>query len=508
MPEARSRVLGHAQDVLPSSQQSVNDTSSIRDIQCPICTDLMQSLGQLNRHLDDEHTEVSKDVSEIGVGSWLQKQLVRGGRLPSVAAISKSLKFSEEFERNGDSAHTGLEATQQTDAIVSTKHWQLEQSNSQCSEVSCYRRAGGTFRQNLINCRQCGKLFCSMHTLFQMRLSRSATYEPKRGTWCRVCRNCYESREWYQNTSGQARDLTEIFNKTRVKQFESQDLETQRLEKRLTRLLQGIAEVPAASGLDRLDFFGAFTSRAANIRTLEQSIIPWEDETKIERCRMCERPFFLNQGKHHCRLCGRCFCGDSQTQCTALIPFNTKSEDSSRNILERMVDVRLCKSCQHSLFWRTNRQPIERQLPAYQIQYDLLQQYRKAIDFLLPRYQRLLTSLATEETQYTSGLEEARRLRKRIVDAFALFEVLSKKIANLPAASETQARLHRVLSQEAIAYLQSRVVSLQTTSEFRKRQTQSNVTENNVQNQAEQAALRDEITMFTEQRVSLVLFVL
>ncbi|CCG81977.1 putative Vacuolar segregation protein [Taphrina deformans PYCC 5710] len=247
----------------------------------------MRSLGQLNQHLDDEHTEVAPDVSEIGVGSWLQKQLVKGGRLQSVAAIGKSLKFSEEFERNGDSTHTGLEATQQTDAVVSTDHWQVEHATSQCTEASCHRRARVT----------------------------------------------------------------------------------------------------------------------------------------------------------------------------------------------------------------------ERDLPAYEIQYDLLQQYRKAIDSLLPRYQGLLTSLVSDSVaQYGVKLEEARRLRKRIVDAFALFEALSRKIANLPAETDTQGRLLHVISREAITYLQSRVLSLQTTSQFRKNQSQGDAAETNVQNQVEQAALRDELTMFTEQQ--------
>ena len=49
---------------------------------------------------------------------------------------------------------------------------------------------------------RCGKLFCDVHTRFQVRLSLDLRYDSQNGYWARVCQFCYESRQGYNDYYG------------------------------------------------------------------------------------------------------------------------------------------------------------------------------------------------------------------------------------------------------------------------------------------------------------------
>lgn len=131
-------------------------------------------------------------------------------------------------------------------------HWQKPTSSvfgdavDTCSELTCGRRLGVT--NGTVNCRKCGKLFCEEHTMYQMKLSRSAQHEPVRGFWCRVCETCYKSREGYNDHNGFVRDHTEEFAALRRKRVDKTYLEVGRLEARLTKLTQLLASAPVEQG--------------------------------------------------------------------------------------------------------------------------------------------------------------------------------------------------------------------------------------------------------------------
>ena len=86
------------------------------------------------------------------------------------------------------------------DDVVTKAHWQRPGGNDICSDPTCGKRLNST--NGRVNCRKCGKLFCDDHTMYQMKLSRSAQHEPVRGFWCRVCETCYKSREGYNDHNG------------------------------------------------------------------------------------------------------------------------------------------------------------------------------------------------------------------------------------------------------------------------------------------------------------------
>lgn len=86
------------------------------------------------------------------------------------------------------------------DDVITKEHWQPRTFNDICLEPMCGKKLNAT--NGCVHCRKCGKLFCEEHTMYQMKLSRSAQHEPVRGLWSRVCETCYKSREGYNDHNG------------------------------------------------------------------------------------------------------------------------------------------------------------------------------------------------------------------------------------------------------------------------------------------------------------------
>lgn len=145
---------------------------------------------------------------------WFKSQMVKAKRFQPLAVLNQKLRGLDVFESN-DVDHTLVPSSMHDsavsepprppppdpDEIVTRKHWQKHSPYDVCSEPMCGRRIGGA--SGSVNCRHCGKLFCEEHTMYQMKLSRSAQHEPVRGLWCRVCETCYKSRDGYNDHTGE-----------------------------------------------------------------------------------------------------------------------------------------------------------------------------------------------------------------------------------------------------------------------------------------------------------------
>ena len=165
-----------------------------------------------NRHLDDNHKNL-EDVKQDEVKDWFKIQMIKAKKFQPLAVLNQKLKGLDVFESNDAPPSPGLPPTPSsnplrvpeprkpdTDEEVTRTHWQRHGQNDVCSEPSCGKRLTST--NGNVNCRKCGRLFCEEHTMYQMKLSRSAQYEPMRGIWCRVCETCYKSREGYNDHRG------------------------------------------------------------------------------------------------------------------------------------------------------------------------------------------------------------------------------------------------------------------------------------------------------------------
>ena len=208
-------------------------------------------------------------------------------------------------------------STPDPDDIVTRSHWQRPTGQDVCSDPMCGKRLGSSNGQ--INCRHCGKLFCEEHTMYQMKLSRSANHEPVRGMWYRVCETCYKTREGYNDHNGLERSHFDYFKATRRKTVDKQYLETSRLETRLTRLTQLLADPPPPDPSKR-SIWSTISGDRDHMRSLEQSVVSWENDASIIECPFCQQPFpQYTLRRHHCRTCGRVVCGDPETGCSSEI---------------------------------------------------------------------------------------------------------------------------------------------------------------------------------------------
>ena len=123
-------------------------------------------------------------------------------------------------------------------------------------------------------------------------------------------------------STGFERDHTPEFTAIRRKVVDQTFLEVSRLEKRLTRLTQLLANPPeqnASSG----GLLWPLSPLRNQRKELEQSVVSWEDDASVLRCPFCLQEFSnYTFRRHHCRLCGRVVCGDPRTECSTEVPFN------------------------------------------------------------------------------------------------------------------------------------------------------------------------------------------
>lgn len=144
-------------------------------------------------------------------------QMDKARRFQPLAVLNQKLKGLDVFESNENqtasatsrplAAHAGAPEPLITpkllepEELITKEHWQAPGLYDSCLEPSCGKRLNAT--NGCVNCRKCGKLFCEEHTMYQIKLSRSAQHEPVRGIWARVCETCYKSREGYNDHNGE-----------------------------------------------------------------------------------------------------------------------------------------------------------------------------------------------------------------------------------------------------------------------------------------------------------------
>jgi hypothetical protein len=442
------------------------------------------TLLQLNRHLDDSHQELP-EVEQDEVKNWFEKQVVKAKKFQPLAVINQKLKGLDVFESNASpvlapsypNVSSGTrspvpEVVRQADPdeIVTRTHWQKQGYNDVCTDPTCGKRLGAT--NGSVNCRKCGRLFCEEHTMYQIKLSRSAQHEPVRGVWCRVCETCYKSREGYNDHDGKIRDHTKSFTEMRRKHTDKQYLEMSRLEKRLTKLTQLLAhppEPPETGGTGLLGSLSSLSGHKSRRQELEQSVVTWEEDGKVSKCPFCQQEFGWSFRKHHCRICGRVVCADIRTACSTDIGLNVAvngpSERSETNTKTISVDVRMCRDCRSTIFARKDFQAELEQKPPDQRAYENLLQFEKGIRLLLASFQRsLLTLQDPHKPPSHEQLAEASKVRKRLIDSFGKYDLLAKRIRDLPSpsGSTSQQKLQKAIYQQASGFLHLHMLPLKS----------------------------------------------
>jgi rabenosyn-5 len=299
--------------------------------------------------------------------------------------------------------------------------------------------------------------------MYQMRLSRQARHDPVRGVWCRVCETCYKSRGGYNDHHGFDRDHFKGFADIRRKKVDREHMEVSRLEKRLTKLTQLLANPPTDEGAT--SSFWPLSGAKNQRKALEQSIITWEEDAKVSHCPFCQQDFSsYTFRRHHCRMCGRVVCGDPKTACSLEVGLNIAANANKDEKGGQMgVDIRMCKDCNHTLFSRSD---FERELahkPMDQRSYENLAQFERGIRLLLPRFQKLLMALQDPDKPPSSQqLADATKVRKRLMDAFSQYDTAAKRIRDMPTESPTQNKLQKAVYQQAYNFLSTHMLPLRS----------------------------------------------
>ncbi|UPL04013.1 hypothetical protein LCI18_014947 [Fusarium solani-melongenae] len=463
---------------------------------CPICNEEMMTLLQLNRHIDDNHQELPEEEQDE-VKTWFDKQVLKAKRFQPLSLINQKLRGLDVFESNESSpvppsiaaGKSPLEGPIDPDELITRQHWQRSTSYDQCTDPTCGRSLGPI--NGSINCRKCGRLFCEEHTMYQMKLSRGATHEPVRGYWARVCETCFKSREGYNDHQGVFMDYTSMFVEKRRKKVERQNLEISRLEKRLTKLTRLLANPPEKITQSTGSLLSPVTSLAGqkNARKLiEQSVVTWEEDANVHKCPFCQQDFgSWTFRRHHCRICGRVVCGDPQTGCSSEVGLDissgvngsttanhaTEKPPSTANPGQVSVDIRMCRECKHTIFSARDFTASLQHKPPDQRAYETLRQFERGIQQLLPSFHRALLNLQPEKNDTGeidlnkpppthAQIQEAAKIRKRLVDSFGKYGTAAKRLRDLPSESATQRRLQMAIYTYASSFLHTNMLPLKS----------------------------------------------
>ncbi|XP_052461224.1 rabenosyn-5-like isoform X3 [Carassius gibelio] len=237
---------------------------------------------------------------------------------------------------------------------------------------------------------------------------------------------------------------------------------------------------------------------AAQIRSLEKSVVSWVNDQDVPFCPDCGGKFNIRNRRHHCRLCGSIMC----RKCTEFIPLplaykltsgtreavwapgqsgspgsadpvtqqtsrrgSINSISSVTSVLEEKDEdrVRCCHHCMEALLRQQHKLEEKDHVPDIVKLYERLRTCMEKVEAKAPEYTRMAESLNAGET--TCNLESAAALRMEIQKYYELIDVLSKKILTLGLKDEVQPhpkalQLQRMVRYTATLFIQEKLLGL------------------------------------------------
>ncbi|XP_006458227.1 hypothetical protein AGABI2DRAFT_115236 [Agaricus bisporus var. bisporus H97] len=223
-------------------------------------------------------------------------------------------------------------------------------------------------------------------------------------------------------------------------------------------------------------------------RAMEQRITPWEADSAVSKCPLCSTSFHpLTNRKHHCRLCGCIICSlppknpQRPVSCSILFVVDPKTrmieevgEGVDYGVRKRrnasigtadeidkdekfLKGVRLCRMCRPVL----SREQYKQERLHSHFGKQMFIALEKEIEDALPQFQELLLAL----NQDGNPTKEASAARKRLLEAFAQYDALAKKIKQLPCPNgpaSSQGRIQAAILMRANLFLQKNMFPLQS----------------------------------------------
>ena len=415
-------------------------------LNCPICFKTLNSLVDMNIHLDHDHgfqnetdTSISHEATIVPPKIKKEKHSIRNDKSP-----------------NGK--------TKNPKALISNKHWKKFIPGSACND--CRRVLNRT--SEVRNCRKCGKLYCKRHCANVIRLNLKAQYDPTNGSWYSCCHSCYELRPGY-NDFGARVDLTVSFADMRDRKNDDKELRKLQIENRLVRIIDGIIKLYKAAG----DGVMTLITLDYKIANLEKSITPWKDDTAVVDCNNCHTKFTVLQRRHHCRLCGLIVCDSKTTECsneilvrfmrgiTADLPYSESVPTSS----EFDKSIRVCTSCFDMVYNpRKFNADIHSAPSPLLVKYYNLRSLSTVIDGILPKFEEMLSNIeiAKEMNAPPNGNElyEMSKCREKLLRSFTSYNILAKQLLACTPLNESEKRIQSSIQTTSSNYIAEKILPM------------------------------------------------
>lgn len=122
----------------------------------------------------------------------------------------------------------------------------------------------------------------------------------------------------------------------------------------------------------------------------------------------------------------------------------------------------MCRDCKTTIFSHRDFASSLSHKPPDQRAYETLRQFERGIRMLMPSFQRTLAALNTDPSNPPTHaqIQEAAKIRKRLTDAFAKYDVAAKRIRDLKTTSPTQLRLQKAIYASASTFLHTNLIPL------------------------------------------------
>ncbi|KAG8966030.1 carboxypeptidase Y-deficient [Tulasnella sp. 419] len=239
-----------------------------------------------------------------------------------------------------------------------------------------------------------------------------------------------------------------------------------------------------------------------HIRDVEQSITHWEDDKSVSSCPICTSNFnSLTNRKHHCRLCGRIICSlppkppQRVKTCSLLIKADWKTgrieevpeliaygvasrREGSEGVKEAEglgKGVRICRDCD-GIVQRQQFVVESAKVPTYARLHQALIKIENQIEASLPQFHELVLALSTVDPSHpsTDSQRQAIATRKELLDTFARYDAIAKKIGTLPCVpGSSQDKVQRSILLRANLFLQTHMFPLKSLANFQNREKPS-----------------------------------
>ncbi|KAF4615391.1 hypothetical protein D9613_002945 [Agrocybe pediades] len=230
----------------------------------------------------------------------------------------------------------------------------------------------------------------------------------------------------------------------------------------------------------------------AEVRATEQRITPWQEDSTAIKCPLCSAAFHpLTNLKNPQRPvpCSILFVVDAKTrqieEVGEGVDYGVKKrgtdDGTGRQGKQEQEDkflkgVRICRQCRPVLLRQQYYQQAH-SVPSYVHLYEDFINLESEIEESLPKFQELLMSLS----HHDQPTKEASAARKRLLESFAQYDRLSKKIRALPCTNgpgSSQDRVQAAILTRANLFLQKNMFPLQSLPTPQTRSKDPNVSKN------------------------------